>query len=263
LVKKSNNVLPTPSVQKCFYVKDEREENFTSLYLESINIIGLKKAIEAAYDKYPSININSLFLIKNGNGLKIKVDDRTVTRLQDESYFLMEAHPMAKPTDGSSPLDRIDITLSEKVCSTKPTETPVSGQKDEVFANSLTRPNHNISTSVVPNGPNNLMNSGNQDSGNKHQYSNPDLPASEQVLTPQESELLDFIEESFPNLPIPDHDPPFRHRLSVVLFLVLNNLLIGNKMPAGITSPQQALKYIRNNFLSSMTLFFPFLHLLS
>ena len=90
MVKKSNNVLPTPSVQKCFYVKDEGEEDFTPLHLESIDIIGLKEAIETAYDKYPSININSLVLIKNDNGLKINVDDRTVTRLQDESYYLME-----------------------------------------------------------------------------------------------------------------------------------------------------------------------------
>jgi len=244
LVKKSNNVLPTPSVQKCFYVKDEGEEDFTPLHLESIDIIGLKEAIGAAYDKYPSININSLRLIKNGNGERIKVDDRMVTHFQDEFYYLMEARPMAMPTDGSSPLDRINITLSEKVCSTKPTETPVSRQEDEVFANSSTRPNHTMSTSAVPkpldkpeDGSNNLM-----DSGNQHQY---------QQL---ESELFEIMIESLPDpsaiqdLPIPDHDPPFRHRLSVVLFLVLINFLIGNKMPVDITSSQQALKYtIRNN----------------
>ena len=64
--------------------------------------------------------------------------------------------------------------------------------------------------------------------GNQHQYSMIDLLESEPHLTPQqEKEFLEFLADPTSTLDhsINFHDPPFRHRLSVVLHLVLINCL--------------------------------------
>ena len=94
---------------------------------------------------------------------------------------------------------------------------------------------------------------------NNHQYSLPDLLATDEDIRPQDLHyMLEQCTELFPvdpniHLDLPISVPLFRDRLSVDICLVLNNCfiglfsLLGNKKSADSTSSQQAFNYILKN----------------
>ena len=84
--KRPKNVLPTQASSIMIFVKDVSEKAFTPWHLDQTDIISLKKAFQAQYQRN---DIGDLFLIKKGN--LVNLDDRMVTRyFHDEDSFWMK-----------------------------------------------------------------------------------------------------------------------------------------------------------------------------
>ena len=68
------------------YVTNEGEERFNALHLDQTDINGLKAAIQTKY--HQDKQIGSLLLRKKGH--LVNIDDRMVTRFQNDTFFWMK-----------------------------------------------------------------------------------------------------------------------------------------------------------------------------